>query len=246
MFKVHNKKYDTYPCMIHNPFSDLYDCDLWNQIYGASNAPIPKKWIPEDTTIITWNNRSESGCFQSQLQASGIDHVILGKGLSWSTNRLKPKTFIEHMYSIKTKYILAADCFDVLIVGDLNKLIDQLQSSQSKMIFNATGVVYPHDKAQRDTERMMCADEPFRYFNSGIFIGESAFVRKMYSLLDLDDENNLSSDQYLLRKLYHAYHPEMKIDSKCEIFQVMFLPLNVCGRPIEDFVELIPYYKVHS
>lgn len=230
--KIHNHYYNTYPLIIHNPFEGWNDCKLWDRVVICNFGKIT---IPENLTLVTWNNSQELGLIEKQLKRNKINYLSLGKDVEWSTNRMKPLLLIDNFHLIKTKYILCMDCFDVFIVGDLKNILDRFLKKNAKVLFNATGSIYPNDPSDKKIEDKMCPP-PFRYFNSGLFIGEANYIENMLTSIDWDCKQQHYSDQFLMRKKYHDCHPDVQIDWNCEIFQIGLLTYP--NPPIEKYVEI--------
>lgn len=243
-FRIHNYKYGTFPLIGHNPFVDLYSCRLWNTIQSYAN-PRSHCDVPDDLTIVTWNNTNKKGCFELQLDTLGMNYLCLGQNLKWTTNQLKPLTLKQEIPHIKTKYVLCADSFDVLILDDLHDLIARFSKFDTGVLFNATCCVFPYLNNHRQIEQELCPEPPFQFFNSGLFVGETQFVASLLEALPFDDPEFRNSDQYLFRQVYHKWYPDIQIDWCCEMFQIMYLPENVwSGKTIENCVQLEPKYKV--
>lgn len=243
-FRIHNLKYDTFPLIAHNPFVDMFDCVMWDTMQSHINLGIFCK-KPYDLTIVTWNNGQVKGCFESQLDSLSLPYKCLGSGMNWTTNRLKPITLKKYIQNIKTKYVLCADSFDVLILDNIEGIASRLDKIGAKVLFNATCCIYPEIDKHREIEQALCPEPPFQFFNSGLFIGETEFVKKLLDAMQLNDPLFMNSDQYLYRQIYHDWHPEIQIDWRCEVFQIMYIPEAVWGnKRIEDCVELVPKYKV--
>jgi hypothetical protein len=214
--------------------------DGWDNILW--NALIKKKLnncsIPEDLTVVTWNNKKRISGLEAQLNKFQIPHVVLGKENSfWASNRIKPKTLLKHNFS--TKYVLAMDAFDVMIIRDLSNIIDDFKNFNAKILFNATSTIWPEVEEHGKIEESL-ANYPFAFFNSGVFIGEIEYIKEVFSEIPYSKKEYPYSDQYLIRQEYHKRYPEIQIDWQCKIFQVS----NVKNYDIFDFIELI-YKKIH-
>lgn len=220
-FQIHNKKYNTFPLIAHNPSSEVAQYPIWGKLQEIKNK---KNYceMPQDLTIVTWNNLQNKGILEQQLENLNISYVCLGKGLEWTSNRLKPKLLIEEIKNIKTTYLLALDCFDVLITDHLIDIINRFKQKNTKLLFNATCHVWPDVSEHRAIESKICNNGPFQFFNSGCFIGETNYINWFLNQIVFDDLKHDYSDQYLLRQLYHKYYPEVQIDWDCQIFQIIF------------------------
>jgi hypothetical protein len=227
---IKNIKYNTFPCVAHNPFTES------NYMWDELNKNQIKKCIkPDDLTIITWNNKIKKGLLEIQLDNLNIDYICLGKGAKWDTNRNKIKFLLEYIDNIKTSYILCLDCYDVIVTANISTIIEKFKHLKCNLLFNATGVAFPPDKNYKIIQKIICK-EPFCFLNSGAFLGETKFIKSVYSDLDLNDPHWPISDQFLLRKSYLHLYPKIQIDWKCTIFQIMHLFENKYN--IEKYVKI--------
>lgn len=235
---VKNFYYQTKPLILHNPFNDSYHCPIWKS--ACMISPFVKSRIPENITIVTWNNGHPRGV-QLQLQRMKIPHLVLGQDIIWEANFIKLSLLLESMHKIKTKYILAMDCFDVIIAGDLFDIVDRFQDFNCSIVFNATPVSFPNIAEYADKELEICSHKPFCYLNSGVFIGETKYVKYLFEKsIALKDDWALAfpkSDQRAIRSIYHYSYPDIQIDHYCKLFQVMHIPSK---DVIENYVSVTP------
>jgi hypothetical protein len=235
-YKVHNTKYDTYPVFAHHPYLHTEKSVFWEKLM-ATRGPILGFACPPDTTFVTWNDSDKKGLLEKQYDKLGVPHLSLGRGPRWKTNRVKLTSLLAVIDAIRTKYIVGADCFDVLVTGSLGDLIERFERKQAKVVYNAAGWLFPSIAAHGPVEEAICGHGPFQYLNGGLFVGETEYVKDM--LLNLPvDKAHPTSEQYLLKLLYHQRHPEIAVDWNCEMFQIIHLP-RICTAKVEDHVELI-------
>lgn len=208
---ITNIKYDTKPLIVHNPYLGGGFDHVWNRIKPCEVCTKPK-----DLTIVTWNSKSELSPLETQLKKCNLSYECLGGGLEWKTNRLKPITLLGS--HIDTSYILGMDAYDVRIIRSLGSILEKFERFGCEILYNATPTVFPENKKHKDLEEKM-ADPPFCYFNSGLFIGKTDYVKKMLSRIDWQTPEESYSDQFLIRQEYHK-DGRIKIDYRCEIFQV--------------------------
>ena len=235
MCYLYNHYFKTFPLIAHNPLIDIA-CPIWHGL-EHDICPLNRCFVPDELTIVTWNNFSYDSPLELQLKKMNIDYVCLGKGLEWFTNRNKPLTLMQARHLIKTKYVLGLDSFDVIIVQNLEHIITRFKSLNAKLVYNATATVYPDVLSDKELEKTL-APAPYHFFNSGMFLGEIDYLTEVLEEVDFNDKDYPTSDQYLLRKLYHKYYPTIQIDWGCRIFQV------VKDSKLEDFVTLKSRYRL--
>lgn len=234
---VKNIKYNSYPFIAHNPEHGNKKHILWERL--LLHHSLFSCRIPNDLTVVTWNNKSFS-LLEEQLKKLNIEYICLGKDeFFWNSNRIKISTLVKA--SIKTKYCLGMDAYDVVILQDLNNIVDKFKETNCELIYNATSKVHPFCNEHYEIESKM-ADGVFRFLNSGVFIGNTKFLMNCLNELNISDPQFSYSDQFIIRKLYHKYYPKIKVDWNCSLFQIFFLE----NDKIENYVELEPAYKLYA
>lgn len=125
--------------------------------------------------------------FQS-IENHGYTCAILGGSGGYKGLISKPKLLLEHLKGghVNAKRILFADCWDVLFLRDPAEAVEM--AAPDVITFNAEKNLFPFVPGEfPDT------GTPYRYLNSGFFIGDTDLV------VDLLEKMNLSSirDDYL-------------------------------------------------
>lgn len=221
---IFNKEHKTNPVIIHNPCSDIRESVLWSSLTNEHVNLKKNITLPKDLTIVTWNNKHNS-LLEQQLKKLNINYLNLVEvGIDWFSNRIKIHSFIEGFDKIKTKYVLGLDSFDVIIVGELENILEKFKNFNCNLLFNATNFNYPNYATHLNTPEEN-KNQYFKYLNSGCFIGEKNFIKSVFSeCLFLPEELKSQypqSDQFLLKFLYFDKYPNIRIDSCCEIFQII-------------------------
>ena len=204
--------------IVHNPYLGRKDVDqrIWNLL---ENFKLKKCSVPEDVTLVTWNNKEKPSILEKQLNSLNIKFHNLGTQFEyWNTNRNKPMSLSN--YEIKTEYVMGLDSFDVKIVNDLSTIIDKFKTKKCEVMFGATTTIYPKCQVCKNESRLIEDTSPFCYLNSGTFIGKADFVKNLFSKLNYKCKKFPKSDQYLIRKEYSKDNKNIKIDSSCLVFQI--------------------------
>lgn len=218
--------------IVHNPYLGWRDIDqrIWNSL---ENLKLKKCSVPENITLVTWNNKEKISMLEEQLSSLNIKFHNLGAQFKyWHTNRNKPMSLSN--YEIKTEYVMGLDSFDVKIVNDLSTIIDKFKTRDCKVLFGATTTVYPKCQVCENESRLIEGTSPFCYLNSGTFIGKTDFVKILFSKLNYKCKKFPESDQYLIRKEYSKDNKNIKIDSNCLVFQIS----GALGCNIHDYVRV--------
>jgi hypothetical protein len=173
------------------------------------------------------------------LKKIGCDYTVLGKEIKNWNNLYKVDLISKYLEKTDSETILYLDSTDVLVVGDIDESI--LKKKKCKMLFNAELKFYPSCPSLEEEERFeksVCENQYFA-LNAGCWMGEVSFVKKIiqdFFDLDLEIENHVeenknklekiritNSDQFRWHILYKKNFPEIQIDSRCELFQNIFM-----------------------
>jgi hypothetical protein len=223
---VTNFTYQTNPIVLHNPLSDRVNHEWQYCVRNTLHKPIKQQNCPE-IDICTWNSSFNPGLLEINLKKNGLNYTCLGRGIKNWSNRLKIKLALEFVNFTDKKYVFAADCFDVLLVGEISDLLKRFHATGAQVIFNATGTNYPPCDRNGRIEERICKDRPFCYLNSGMFIGRTDYLRGLLEEVEhYEDEYTMlysTSDQIKYKPIYHRRFPDVQLDSQCQMFQVMFL-----------------------
>ena len=239
--KIKNKITKTFPKILHCP-ADEPDKE-WNEL---CNYFTKKEWnvfLPEEVSIITFNNR-EKKCLEKNLDSIGLNYHVLGKEIKLWSNTNKIRLLSEFLPNIKTKYVLVMDADDVLVVRELSNLINEFEEYYCEILFNASNFFYPEteDGFYKKKEDEIVNDF-FNHLNSGCFLGKTVFVSELYNMASsYQDEVTKKyhySDQIIIKKFYVDLFPKIKIDHKCNIFQIFH-----SSKPLSDFIEISTSIKL--
>lgn len=229
MFSFKNLIYNTYPLVLHSPGD-------YNQfpflIEKSKKYSQKKKELSDDLTIFSWNNSKEKGILELLLDKMNIPYFVLGKGILDWKNKLKINLTINFLKTVKTKYVLAMDCFDVIILDNPNRILERFKLfySDKKLIFNATAYIAPYIKASYDLfmKKHFKDRGPFCNINAGVWIGETEFCLKFFQkCLNYEKDINIKykkvehSEQLRVKLAFADNCNYIDIDSDCKIFQVL-------------------------
>ena len=144
--------------------------------------------------------------------------------------------FINTLKSLKQKYVMFLDGYDVLISG-LGNVIERFESQPYRILFGPSCNNYPDMKIDFLYGRSKLGI--YRYFNAGCCMGHREDLLRFYkeSLEYINIENPLKSEQFILRNVFGKYSYDSKqtfvnIDSESLIFRSM----GVTDSKIEDYI----------
>ncbi|XZF15890.1 glycosyltransferase domain-containing protein [Chitinophagaceae bacterium MMS25-I14] len=224
--EVINTLFNTAPAIIHAHGSHDHKPN-WLPIKNAFfDLPAGKAPMSERVTVITCNNGHHAmGVLERSLEHLGIPYLVFGQGVHpWVNAVHKPRVLYEALQTIQTPYIIYADSRDAIIINDPESIIDTfLEQFSCKMLFGADRINWPPIPAFRDYEDKLAEsyNSEFRYFNGGVWIGETAFSRDFFRLaMDTPPEEKApESEQGILKKLLPHFEREVVLDYHCKIVQ---------------------------
>jgi len=120
--------------------------------------------------------------FFRSVRKHGHDVTVLGNRDTYKSLISKPKLLRQHILSggVKSDTILFADSWDILFLRDPQEAVDL--APKESIIFNAEKNLFPHVEGE-------FADNgtPYRYLNSGFFIGYKDMILALLESMNLDD-----------------------------------------------------------
>lgn len=122
--------------------------------------------------------------------------------------------------------IVFVDGYDVVFTGPIEFVLERYKTFNSKVVFAGERSCWPDEGLANSYPQ---TDSPYKYLNSGTFIGTVSELRKITeeSILDTDDDQLYYSHKLLSGKY------DMELDHRC----VMFQPTEGCW---EDMDYMIP------
>lgn len=131
----------------------------------------------------------------------GIDIEILGTGQPYQGNGQKLLYIKEYAKELDPDdIVLFVDAYDVLFIGSEEKILAKFLAFNTPFLISAEKVCFPFPSlASRYPETI----SPFKYINSGTFMGYAGFILNMLEDIRIDptasDQGQLT--KYLLNKL---------------------------------------------
>jgi len=233
---IRNKKYGTYPSLIHVPLRNK----TWNNwanirsIYFAE----PKQNIDlKDLTIITWNNSNNKGVFEQSLDHLGLKYLVLGRDTKNWQNIVKINLTRNALENITTEYVLGSDSFDSILLNDPAKIIEGFLKTGLEICYNGgsgnhglVSSIACENKAYREYD--------IRHVAAGTFIGKTKFCKQFFEIAcdaiplvkkiisysnneKYTEEHMNSSDDFLMKAIAPMFFGKLGIDHLCKFFMVV-------------------------
>lgn len=180
----------------------------WNYLKEICINSNKKLEPDDDLTIITWNSSKEEGILEKKLNISNIPFITIGKNnINWK-NKNKIKFTIEILESIKTKYVLAMDCYDVLIFDSPKKILKKFLKLNCDMLLNCEKNFWPDcgygaTEDWKNFERKL-TNSNFCYLNSGVWIAKKEYCKKFLEMCLIGIEDLIELN-LMPKKLWHSY-----------------------------------------
>jgi len=228
--RITNQLFGTSPVATHCP-GPVHQS--W-QTFVASVLNQPRrKCVCSDATIITWNtgNRPSKdnkpcGVLEQSLELLGIPVVVLGQGRKTWKNRDKLGCAAEAISKITTPYVIGADSADIVFLDNPQLVVDRFRRHFTcNMVFNSTGSrCWPElpNLVRFQTSLPMAPIAKGRHWiNSGLFIGETAFVQEYMTQLSKEPAipSFDGSDQGVVMQTWPKWYPQVQADYLCQLFQ---------------------------
>ena len=173
----------------------------------------------------------ESKChhlIQSGLY-NGINFINLGKGKNWEGGVMelgkggghKINLIREHLNTLpESDVVLFCDGYDVFINDNVEEFGYRYKEIGRKVIFGAEKICWPNQsnatlQEQLTTKQHPDLDTPYKYLNSGTFIGRVSELKRIFETPISNDDD----DQLYCQNAYLSEQYDMCIDTDNYIFQ---------------------------
>jgi len=188
-----------------------------------------RKETKDNITIITWNNTGIKGCCELSLDKLGLDYLVLGKNIRNWRNINKITSALEVIDSIKTPYIMALDCFDVIVLRDPYEAVEKFKAMDCDMLFNGEKFFYP-DYGLMATGYYSITDKwknfeanieksAWKYLNSGALLAKTEFYKE-FLMNCLQRYNTLNEEREsfpLPKDPFYKKYPVYKISDSDQL-----------------------------
>jgi len=168
------------------------------------------------------NGRPPNGWrIEESARRVGIEVKMFGGGWKkWENFKTKLEILLKEIPKYKKEYdlVLFTDARDVMYWKGKQDILESLEKFKDyKMVVNAETNCYPNKDLAKPQIKL--EKSKYRFLNSGMFIGEIDFV---IDVLKKCMEDKLDDDQESLQNIYIIDSKNIKLDSNCELFQVMW------------------------
>lgn len=176
-----------------------------------------------------------------------IHLIILGWGVKWTGLAQKLDAAMLYASRIpKDDIIMFTDAFDVMFTNTPSHILEEYNKMNSNLIFAGECGCWPHvimDHGKACFEGYPQAPTPYRYLNSGTWIGKAESAKEMLQAVIKEAGNDFANanDQKLVADMFIEKRFNIKLDYYANLFQSMHMtfdrPLPYC-HPYED-IEVV-------
>lgn len=266
---IKNLVFKTSPLVVHAP--GLHHAGGRNYIHMAVNPywiPIIKNWektlsavcdekTKEELTIITWNSTDVKGCCEESLEKLGLDYLCLGKNITNWRFVDKITTALEAIDSIRTPYVMALDCFDVVVLRDPHEAVEKFKAMRCDMLVNGEKNYHPDfgitttgnyaitDK-WKNYEKSIAKSE-WKHLNAGVLIAKTRFYKE-FLIKSLERHEAIRKNQEsfpLPRDPVYKKYPDYKISDDDQMI-AHWLYYDYYPRIMIDYKMGIFFNTVHT
>jgi len=253
--EVYNKETKSSPIVIHangkskvagKPFADS-----WPEIIKQFRESNPeKKPLRDDLTIVTWKGGKYNNIvtdLEESCRRFGVEVVVLPWPSHindfWEASKAKAYETLEAIKSglIKTKYVMAMDCGDVLFLRHPNEVLESyLQNYPNfKSVWCTEANDWPRfdlpkyvhypvlDEliskiSAKDRESIKVHGSRFAFINAGCVVGETQSLVSFYET-GLRICGHLRTNDQAMARISQYLDPENHgQDAQCKIFQCLY------------------------
>ncbi|MBL0743045.1 glycosyltransferase domain-containing protein [Chryseolinea lacunae] len=135
----------------------------------------------------------------------------------FSGNRMKDSLLRDYLEDVNSdEIVLFTDGYDSLLMSDEYEIMYKFKQAKTDLLFSAESFCYPDKSLAQQYPK---TETPYRYLNSGGFIGRAGLIKDFLSDNLADHEDNFQfSNQYLWTIRYLNNQDLISLDSACEIF----------------------------
>lgn len=225
--RLTNRLFGSHPIAAHcpGPLSDSF------RVFCDVVLSQPRRQCPcPEATVLTWNSGERPakpcGLLEKSLDRLGVPTLVLGRGTTAWTNRLKFALTADALERIETPFVIGADSCDVVFFDDPHLAVERFRRHFTcDLLFNATGSRcwpdLPEFVAFESSLPMAAVSQQRHWLNSGLFIGRTEFLRGYFRRLAQEPPvaGFERSDQAVIKRTWPEFYPRVQIDYLSLIFQ---------------------------
>lgn len=196
-------------------------------------------------TVITQpNNLFYASILKPSVELQGLELIALAPSEGYASHRAKDQALCQYLEGIPDEEVIFfTDGYDTLLLAAENEIMTKYRLLEKEIIFSAEGVCWPDEEL---AGRYPSSESPFKYLNSGGFIGKSGAIKKFISEnLQTESIRKFSfSNQVYWTEQYLRNQDKIGLDTQCKLFCTLSSDQdsvfrNIRGnRNLSDFADL--------
>lgn len=152
-----------------------------------------------------------------------VDLKILGMGKPYPQHRarhhVKLLWMLDYLHSLEEdEIVMFVDGFDVLLMADRETIIKKFKNMQVPLVISAERACYPLKEL---AEQYPSSPTPFKYINSGSYIGYVKHLKKW--LLDMNIHDQQCDQAQVTVHYLKDVKKFLTLDYMCELFIPLYL-----------------------
>jgi len=164
-----------------------------------------------------------------------LELVVLVSRENFTTNRIKDELLRDYLSEISDdEIILFTDGNDVVFMAPETEILEKYNQRDSDLIFSAETDCWPDITLAKEYRNLSAT--PYKYLNSGGFIGRAGLIKELLEDVDLDIEKFTRSNQYVWTQRYFKNSDKIVLDTNCDIF-ITFTPQMGLLDPSADSAQ---------
>ncbi|MFI1745059.1 glycosyltransferase domain-containing protein [Thalassobellus sediminis] len=196
-------------------------------------------------TVINDVNDINFNLLRLSCMLNGLELVVLvSSSKVFNTRRIKDELLYDYLSDDSiddNQIILFTDGTDALFTAGEVEIIEKFNSFDKKVIFSAETGCWPDSNLASqypDNDNKT----PYKYLNSGGFIGKAKLIKELLEDNDFDLENFPFSNQYLWAKRYLKHRDKIALDFNSEIFCAFFTDIGEKHLPNSENNDFSKFY----
>lgn len=177
--------------------------------------------------VITVVNDIQDGNFnllKLSCFVNGLKLITLVANHDFSTRRIKDNLLLDYLSDESidlNEIIFFTDGTDAVFSASEEEILSKYYSFNKQIVFSAELGCWP-DANMASEYPETNGKTPYKYLNSGGFIGVARDIKELLEDNDFDLDKFPRSNQYLWTKRYFKNTDKIALDINCEIFCVFF------------------------
>lgn len=157
-------------------------------------------------------------------------------------NRIKDEILVNYLeeHIPDDEIIFFTDGNDAVLLCSEEEILRKFHKAGKELVFSAESACWPDKNL---VEEYPHTTSPFRYLNSGGFVGKAGTIKRFLRDDLCFDRNFERSNQYIWTKRFFRNPDIIGLDTACEIFQTFSPEIGEHYWPPDQNGNAVPYYN---